>query len=414
MFKPKPLLLNSYDVGGAARAVLRLNKGLQSIGIESQVQVQFQSKKLNGIESPQMWQEKFAARLKIYLDALPVRFYKKRPLLNFTPAFVPDTILKRIDRLKPDIIHLNWMANGFLRLENLKKFNRPLVWTLHDSWAFTGGCHTPFGCTKYCQCCGACPVLGSNNEYDLSRWVHFRKRRAWKDLNLTIVTPSNWLADCARSSSLFRNNYVQVIPNGLDTSVFMPYDKSLARQFLHLPINKKIILFGAKNATTDRNKGYHNVLESLEKLATKSSYEFVIFGSSHNIKTHIDGINIHHFGVIDDDTILSKLYSAADVMVVPSIQESFGQTASEAMSCGTPVVAFATTGLIDIIDHQQNGFLARPYDTGALADGIEWIFNEIGRSNSLSLLARKKAEAVFSIEHVASQYAELYDECMRK
>lgn len=412
----KLLLLNSYDVGGAARAVLRLNTGLQSIGIASQVLVQFQSNATLDVISPQSCLAKCAAHLKIYLDALPVRFYKKRPLLNFTPAFVRDNILNQIDCMNPDIIHLNWMANGFLRLENLQKLKRPLVWTLHDSWAFTGGCHIPFECTKYCQSCGACPVLGSKGDYDLSRWVFLRKQMAWRNLDMTLVAPSNWLADCARASSLFRNNRVVVIPNGLDTTIFKPYDKSIARCHYNLPANKNIILFGAINGTTDRRKGYHLLIEALQLLAASGwskKCELAVFGTlQHNDLPLLD-IKTHYLGRLDDDSLLASLYSAADVMVVPSIQEPFGQTVSEAMACGTPVVCFDSTGPKDIVDHKINGYKAQPFDTLDLAAGIEYVIKSADYLG-LSRNARNKVVEEFDSKVVAKKYVELYEDLLVK
>jgi len=412
----KPLLLNSYDVGGAARAVLRLNEGLQCKGIASQVLVQFKSNTTFDVMSPQSCLAKGAAHLKIYADAFPVMFYKKRPLLNFTPAFVRDNIIKQIDSVKPDIIHLNWMANGFLRLENLQKMNAPLVWTLHDSWAFTGGCHVPFECTKYCQSCGECPVLGSKKDYDLSRWVYLRKQNAWKNINLTLVAPSNWLADCARSSSLFRNNRVVVIPNGLDSTLFKPCEKKTARSYFNIPDNKKIILFGANNGTSDPNKGYHLLIDAMRHLAKagwSEKCELVVFGSSQLQNFPVSTIKIKHLGRLDDDSLLASLYSAADVMAVPSIQESFGQTITEAMACGTPVVCFDATGPKDIVDHMVNGYKAQPFDTHNFAVGIECILKSTCYEE-LSRNARNKVVREYDIQVIAQKYIHLYEDILRK
>lgn len=412
----KILLLNSYDVGGAARAVLRLNKGLQSMGIASQLLVQFKNNSTSDVMSPQSFLAKCAAHMKIYADAFPVRFYKNCPLLNFTPAFVRDNILKQISSAKPDIIHLNWMANGFLKLENIQNMTKPLVWTLLDSWPFTGGCHIPFECTKYCQSCGACPVLGAKKDADLSRWVYLRKQKAWENLNLTLVAPSNWLADCAKSSSLFQKNRIVVIPIGLDTTIFKPCDKSIARCLFNLPDNKQIILFGAINATSDRRKGYHLLIEAVKQLATtgwSETCELVVFGSSKLNDLPVSGIKTHYLGRLDDDSLLASLYSAADVMVVPSIQEPFGQTASESMACGTPVVCFDATGPKDIVDHKVNGYKALPFDATDLAAGIKYILNS-PEYTELSRNARNKVVREYDIKVVAQKYIQLYEGILLK
>ena len=115
-----------------------------------------------------------------------------------TPAFIPDSLDQKLSGLNPSIVHFHWVSAGFLRIETLGKLTKPLVWTLHDSWAFTGGCHYPFDCTRYHRDCGACPILGSSRERDLTRRIWSRKQKAWEGLNLTVVTPSRWLADCAR------------------------------------------------------------------------------------------------------------------------------------------------------------------------------------------------------------------------
>ena len=109
--------------------------------------------------------------MRVHLDMLPVRCYPNKPLLNFSPAWLPDRVAGQVAAMEPDLVHLHWLTAGLLRLETLSRFNKPLLWTLHDSWAFTGGCHVPFACTRYRQKCGACPVLGSSADKDLSRRI---------------------------------------------------------------------------------------------------------------------------------------------------------------------------------------------------------------------------------------------------
>jgi glycosyltransferase involved in cell wall biosynthesis len=308
---------------------------------------------------------------------------------------------------------LHWLCAGFLRVETLGRLNKPLVWTLHDSWAFTGGCHVPFACERYRQSCGECPVLGSSRERDLSRWVWKRKEKAWRNLNPTLVAPSRWLADCARSSSLFRDFRVEVIPNGLDTEAFQPKDKAYSRHLLGLPQDKKIILFGAERGTSDPNKGFQLLQPALQALGKGSSDKIALVFSSFDPGGKPDsGMPMIFLDRIHDDNKLTAIYSAADVFVAPSIQEAFCQTAAEALACGLPVVAFRATGLLDVIEHQRCGYLAQPYDVEDLAHGIAWILENDERHAKLSDAARRKAKGDFNIEMVSDRYLTLYRELL--
>jgi glycosyltransferase involved in cell wall biosynthesis len=346
------------------------------------------------------------------LEALPLRLYPKRDRVFYSVQWLPDRIAERVGRVAPDLVNLHWINEGFLRIETLARFNRPIVWTLHDSWPFTGGCHVPYDCDRYTASCGACPQLNSGTERDLSRWVWKRKSKAWKSLDLTVVVPSAWLAACARKSSLFHDRNIEVIPNGLDLDVYRPVDKTVARNLLRLPLGKRIILFGAVAATSDRNKGFHLLLPALHRLRDmgwQEKVEVVIFGAGEP-KDPVDlGFKAHYLGRLNDDLLLALAYSAADLMTVPSLQESFGQTASEALSCGTPVLAFNATGLKDIVDHQVNGYLARPYEAEDLASGMGWILEDQDRHRSLCASARKKAEQHLAVQLQAGRYQNLYD-----
>jgi glycosyltransferase involved in cell wall biosynthesis len=412
----KVLMLNTFDeVGGAARAAVRLLGGVRGLGVDAGLLVQFKSGQAKEVISSPSPLRKAARHLKVLLGLMPVRTYPNKPENNFSPALLPDHLVTEIAGVDPDIVHLHWLGAGFLRVETLRKLGQPLVWTLHDSWAFTGGCHVPFDCARYRQSCGACPVLGSSRERDLSRWTWNRKKRAWRDLNLTVVAPSRWLADCARSSSLFRDVRVEVIPNGIDTGAFQPMDKEQARNLLGLPKDRKIILFGGIRGTSDPNKGFHLLQPALQTLGRDSSDLLaLVFSSFESAKLPEMGMPAVYLGPIHDDRKLAAIYSAADAFVAPSMQESFCQTAVEAMACGTPVVAFRATGLLDVVEHQRSGYLAQPYDSDDLARGIAWILEDRDRHAELSLQARQKVEAEFSIDKVSGRYITLYRELLVK
>jgi glycosyltransferase involved in cell wall biosynthesis len=346
------------------------------------------------------------------LDRLPLKIYPNHNGL-FSLQWVPDFLPSQVAELNPDLINLHWVCNSFLKIETIPRFKRPIVWTLHDMWPFTGGCFHTNDCDRYTDSCGNCPQLNSRNSRDLSRWVWNRKASAWKDIELTIVTPSSWLADRARSSSLFKNRRIEVIPHGLDLERYKPVNPQLAREMLNLPQDKQIILFGAWINTP--LKGFHLLQSALQGLNGKGwneRLELVTFGFSRP-ENEIDlGIKSHYLGRFRDDISLALIYSAADVMVVPSFHESFGLTAVEALACGTPVVAFNATGLIDIVDHQQNGYLAEPYEVEDLELGIAWVLEDDDRYKRLSYRAREKAEQEFSLELQARRYLNLFNEIM--
>lgn len=391
----KPLLINTSDIhGGAARAAYRLHQGLQHIGVESKMLVQ---KKLSddlsvigpraSIKGPNASRWNTLSVTRYLIDRLPLMHYNRQNfhLMDWSPQWVPNNISRRIDRIDPDIVHLHWICQGFIPVQEIKKIKQPLIWTFHDMWAFTGGCHYDFTCVRYQETCGKCPQLGSDKKNDLSNWVWKRKKEYWSERDFTVVTPSKWLADCARSSSLLADKKIEVIPNGLDLDKFKLVDKVEARKTLNLPIEKNLILFGAINSLEDKRKGFQLLKTAINLLSSGSDFEAVIFGNLSEGE-QLD-IPVNYLGKLPEN-MLSSVYSAADVMVVPSLQEAFGQTASEAMACGTPVVCFGSTGLLDIVQHQKTGYLAKPYDSEDLAQGIKWVVEQDRRKKNLSKASR--------------------------
>ena len=328
-----------------------------------------------------------------------------------------------------DVLHLHWINNRFLRLEDIPS-DKPIIWTLHDSWQFCGECHYFLDCDSYKQECGCCPQLGSKNPSDLSHKIWKAKQKCYADKEIHIVCPSKWLADCAAASGLFRGRDIRVIPNCLDTNVFRPLSKTEIVEFAEHQQNavvsrvlreatqekglaKPLILYGAANAASDRRKGFASLLSALQIL-DKQGFEanLVVFGASEaDLPLCFDHISLTFVGYVRDVNVLVSLYNVADVMVVPSYTEVFGQTASEAMACGTPVVAFRCTGIQDVVG-ADGGYLAEPYSEKDLAYGIEWVL-EHNRHGEMRDQVRKSAVDRFSISLVAKQYVELYKELVK-
>lgn len=411
----KILMVNALDItGGAARAAYRLHRALLAENVDSQMLVQSKASDDYTVIGPATKIQKGLGKLRPTLDTLPVYPYKQRSKTLFSPAWVPFSgVVDRINALQPDVVHLHWMAGGMMRIEEITRIKAPIVWSLHDMWPFTGGCHYDENCGAFRQRCGDCKVLQSAQSKDLSHRVYQRKQTAFqKKQDITLVGLSRWLATEAAASSLFKADQVVTLPNPIDTRVFAPFDQAAARRLLNLPQDKKLILFGAMGATSDPRKGYTQLCQALYQLQTKDA-ELVVFGASQPKKGDDFSQKAHYLGRLHDDVTLRVLYSAADVMVVPSIQEAFGQTASEAMACGTPVVAFGATGLLDIVDHKDNGYLASPFSVKDLAEGIDWILRHEDYG-SLSSSARNKIFSSFSYEVVAKKYIYLYESILEK
>lgn len=414
----KPLLISFYDnYGGAAKSAYRLHKGLRLLGIDSQMLVQTKITDDQTVLASHTKLLKGLAMLRPTLDQLPLKLYPSRQKNVYFAQWLPEQMESRISQLDTDIINLHWICGGLLQIETLAKINKPIVWTLHDMWALTGGCHYSFDCNRFTDSCGACPQLGSQHEHDLSHWVWHRKYKAWKNINLTFVTPSHWLAKCVSSSSLFKNSRVEVIPYGLNIKTYKPILKKLSREFLNLPLDKKLILFGSFKADNDKRKGFHLLQQSLQNLrqlfSLSQQIELVILGSSEPRNPPDLGFKTHYLGCLHDDIAIAHAYSAVDVFVAPSLQDNLPNTVMEALACGTPCVAFNIGGMPDMIEHEQNGYLVQPFEVDDLAKGIAWILTDEERWQQLSVKARMKIEKEFTQELQANRYLSLFQEIQK-
>lgn len=414
----KVLLLSTYDTrGGAGKAAYRLHNGLNNIGINSQmlVQVKF-SNDADVIATGSKIVEKYP-KLKPHLDSFPKLFFRssnQAERTSFSLQWLPNSIESKIATVNPDIINLHWVSGGFVNIETIAKLNKPIVWTLHDMWAFTGGCHYSQECDRYKEICGNCPQMPAKYNMDLANWVWQRKSKAWPSLNGTIVALSNWLAKCAASSSLLKNWRIEVIPNGLDTEIYKPFEQSLVRKKLKLSQDKHLILFGAENATTTPRKGFHFLkaaLENLSKTDWSNQCELVVFGAEKSNDSSDLGFKTHYLGRLNDEITIAQVYAAADVFVAPSIQDNLPNTVMESLACGTPCVGFSIGGMPDMIEHQRNGYLAKPFDVEDLAKGIAWVLENRNSENcKLGYYARQKVEHEFTLEIQARRYQSLLEE----
>lgn len=410
------LTVNAADLeGGAARAAYRLHTGLQRLGHEPYMLVQGRTSDDHRVMGPRTRMEKFMARVRPSLDGWPARRYPGLGNKLFSPSWLRGpALVERINQDPAELVHLHWITAGMLRPEDLLRVQKPMVWSLHDMWAFTGGCHYDEGCGRWMQACGTCPMLGSSKEHDLSRRVHERKQKTYAQLKdkLTVVGLSKWMAECASQSSLMRDLHVVNLPNPIDTHTFKPVDRRVAKEILGLPQDRPLVLFGAVNATADPRKGFAHLSAALHTLPN-GSVELAVLGASRPANPPDLGHPTHYLGRLHDDASLCVLYNAADVTVVPSVQENLSNTVVESLSCGTPVVAFHIGGNSDMVDHQVNGILAPGFDAAAMAEGIRWVLDPSHREGARAA-ARRIAEERFGEAEVCRRYEALYADAIAR
>ena len=416
----KILSVNYSDsIGGASKAAYRIHCAVNALGADSKMFVK--NKELideSILELSDFHNTNISNRIYSYVQNKiknKIQHYQWNKYPNRENVLLSDlrsvSLHGPLQKIDYDLLHLHWINFRFLDLNELRKINKPVVWTLHDCWLFTGGCHYFNECENYRDSCGNCPLLHSNSADDLSRRLWKQKNKILSSINIHIVTPSQWLADCVKNSSLLSRFPITVIPNCLDTEIYTPCEKKLT--FKNRTDNgKKKILFGAMNATGDKRKGFDKLLESisiLEKTEIADKLEFLVFGADKPINELQTKIPIRYLGYLTDEQYIVAAYNEADVMVVPSLWEVFGQTASEAMSCGVPTVAFNCSGIKEVIVHKKTGYLAKSYSIEDLAKGIIWCL-ENNINKTLSRNARKRVEDNYTPDKVGEKYLKLYKE----
>lgn len=407
------LHINTNDRdGGAAIAAMRIHKGLRDLGTQS---IFLAQRNLSGdadVIFPKGKKNRLKTLISSQFEPLIRKWFNAETIHPWSMGYAPfDAVSPFLSDASFDVIHLHWVNGGFFDIATLKHIKTPMVWLLHDSWAFTGGCHIPFGCVRYKTGCYDCPELDERTRIDVARWVFQRKNQCYPK-SMHIVAPSRWMADAAQSSTLFSKYDIRVIPNGVDIQKYRPMNKRMARDILGVSQDCKLILFGAMSATSDWNKGFDLLFEALGRLRDNVNFavQIVVFGSEKPSVPPDFGMPATYTGRLYDDVSLTLLYNAADVMVVPSRSENFPNVCLESMASGTPVVAFAIGGLLDQIKHKRNGYLARPYDVDDFANGIRWVLEDEERLCDLRYAARKRVETMFDLKAIVQRYNELYEE----
>ncbi len=421
----KVLLINTEDIsGGATVACKRLLNALQKVeGLEVKLLV-YQKKS----DNPQItgFAQKFWAKKKVFFNFLKERLFfavfekNKSVRFAFSPTKAGVDISNHPLVKEADIIHLHWINFGFLSLDSLEKLfalNKPIVWTLHDMWAFTGGCHYAGNCINYQDQCGNCqPYLKKPTPHDLSFKILKRKKIIFSsNQNINFVACSRWLGKVAEESNLVHTANVSVtnIPNPIDTDVFKPFNTLESREELHLPKNKFYLLFGAMNIG-DKRKGFSYLAKALHSLKEKypelgSKIILLVFGKADEDLFEKLPFETHYLGQIKGLEKMIQAYNAADIFILPSIEDNLPNTVMESMACGKPVVAFDTGGIPEMITHLENGYLADFQSATSLSEGIAYFANLSEKEYGQACRnARLKVEANYSEELIATQYHAFY------
>jgi glycosyltransferase involved in cell wall biosynthesis len=404
----KVIHLSTNDLqGGAARAAFRIHTALGAYEDSSMI-VNNKHSEDNRVFGASRANGNLMMKVRGKLDYAPARLVSKDPKLMFSNGLLSSTRqLELLNSLKPDIVNLHWINNGFVSINAIRKFSFPVVWTVHDMWPFTGGCHYALSCSNYKSKCGLCPQLKSQRSYDLSTYIFNKKKKLTS--KITFIAPSLWLKKCIEESALFRNNSVFNIPYPIDLNVYKPRDKKFLRDLLGLPQDRPLILFGADNAVDDPRKGFtflHQALGILAERKADFGAELVVFGSSKPDNTRALKFKSHFLGRLSDELMLAAVYGACDLFVAPSIQDNLPNTVIESLASGSPVVAFNIGGMPDMIDHRKSGYLAEPLSAENLADGIAYVLEK--GSNEFAAECRSKAERMFNADDIAKKYSEVY------
>ena len=406
------LIVNTSErTGGAAVAAHRLMDALNNNGVKAKMLVRDkETDQLTVSALPQSWRlqwnflwERFVVWTRLH--------FKREHLFEIDIANCGTDITKLPEFQEADIIHLHWINQGMLSLKNIRKIlesAKPVVWTMHDIWPATAICHYCRGCEQYQVECTKCPLLPGGN---MAKRIWNQKQWMLAGQRITFVCCSEWLAGEAKKSALLAGQRIVSIPNAIDSHVFCPQDKQQARQILGLPVDRRIILFVSQRVT-DPRKGMNYFVEAIQKLVQQhpemreNTGVAILGGHAEEVASQL-ALQSYPLGYISDPQRIVSVYNAADVFVLPSLEDNLPNTLMEAMACGVPCVSFRVGGIPEMIDHQSNGYVAQPCDANDLAQGIHYVLAEADYEG-LSHECVKKVARCYSQQSVANRYIEEY------
>lgn len=415
------LIVNTSEkTGGAAVAANRLTEALNNNGVKAKMLVRDK-------ETDDLTVAGLGGGLRQRWNFLWERWcifsglhFSRDHLFELDIANAGSDITRTREFKEADVVHLHWVNQGMLSLRGIKRIldsGKPVVWTMHDFWPATAICHYPHGCRAYrdggCACCPYLPGHGSR--HDMAHRVWRRKEHIWRSRNIIFVTCSRWLASEVKHSLLLTGKHVASVPNAIDTREFRPGDTREARMRLSLPLDRRLILFVSQR-TTDRRKGMDYMLDACGRLAeacpdVKDSTAAVILGGHSDEFAGRLPFPVYPIGYVGERQKIIDVYNAADVFVLPSLEDNLPNTVMEAMACGVPCVGFSTGGVPEMIDHRKNGYVAAYKDAADLAEGMRWVLSEADYGE-LSRNAVRKVMSSYSQQSVAMKYIEIYNQAL--
>jgi len=390
----------SDAAGGAGRAAYKLHRGLNGLGHESRMLVGrkvTQDDDIRPLKRNLVWRALDRASGEL-LDLLSLQYV-------FYPSsfgVLGDAWFRDADVVQLHNLHGSYF--GFTALPALSR-RRPVVWQLHDQWGMTGHVAYSLDCERWRHGCGACPYLGEYPRLrnDTTALLWRLKNLVYDHSQLTLVVPSQWMADLVRASPLLSRFNVRHIPTGIDLAVFKPGSQEDARRRLRLPLDRRIVFFAAANIN-ERRKGLHLLAEAFRRLDDPPL--LLVAGSG----TVARAIETRYLGQVADEEVLADAYRAADIFAVPTLADVLTQTAPESIACGTPCLSFDRGGVIDVVRHLETGYLARFGDVNGIAEGLRTLLGDQELRERLQRRCREVAENEFSVDVQVRRYAELYDE----
>ena len=414
--KLKVLHINSSDSsGGASRACIDIHHALKGKGIDSNILVQSGNHNLpNIVRLNSNLIEKIKTLIRKSFDFLLIKILSIEERGRFSFPFIGKNIRSIKSIYEADIINLHWINEGFFSFKTLNQIaasGRPVVWTLHDMWAFTGGCHYSLGCKNFEGECSVCPSLRLRGKKDCSYKIFNHKLKLFEHFNVNMVTCSKWLAAEAKRSSLLKGKNITIIPNTLKTECYKPLDKVSVHKRLNLDNDYMYILFGTMTLK-DKRKGFDLFIQCIKSLSDspdrfKQKLRLLVAGSEKNMKGMELPLETIFLGRLNSESEMADFYNAGSLFVAPSREDNLPNTVMESLSCGTPVIAFNIGGMPDMIDHKVNGYLAEPFNVKDLLNGIFWVLDH-PETKKISDAARNKILKNFNNSTVGS-YINLYN-----
>ena len=405
------------DSGGASRSAYRLHQALVEQSVDGWMRVlrhDTANSRVRDGRPDRTLQKKILDRLiKKSREFSNRKWHTDNPILH-SFGQTSAGLLNEINQDPAQIVNLHWVTD-LLSIKDIGAISKPLVWTVHDMWPFCGGEHSTPDKSDARFRTGYLQSNRPNTERgpDLNRQAWDEKKRAWHKKAITFIAPSQWMSRCIGESALFKNEPIRihVIPNPLPMDLtWRPVDKRRARASLGLDPNKKYLLAGSAGGMSSI-KGEDMLAPIMSRVVQQfgESVELIIFGRRRPLAGENWPIKVHWMGQVKSDAVMASLYSAADVMLVPSRQDNLPNTAVEAQACGTPVVAFSIGGLPDIVEHGETGWLALPFDLDHFAHGISWLLEERERYLQIADRSRELAVNKFDANTIAKKYIEIYE-----